>query len=248
MAGAPVQQPDGGFAIRMHVVPMSACRLHGNWQVAGLEATCSQDLTVEDVFVPQRRIFDVNVASNSFASQYAGGASSKDDAGGQPVGMSIQESTVLGLTGVAGWALGVARRALDELEAMAPNAKRLLSPGRVAEDFHVQIGLSHAEGRLRASRAHLFALLTEMQAAASSGGVSESLRVALFEASLEATASARAAVLFAYDSAPTSVVYRHSPIQRCVRDMMVGLKHAAVSTTMQAKVGMARMGLPDHGL
>ncbi|WP_156688344.1 acyl-CoA dehydrogenase family protein [Mycobacterium sp. Marseille-P9652] len=248
LAGAPVQTSHGGVTLRMHVLPIEACRLHDNWEVAGLEATCSQDVSIEETFVPQRRVFDLQLAADSFAAGYAGGSTGNGGGPSEPTGMSLKESTVIGLTGVAGWALGVGRRALDELEAIAPHTKRLLAPGPIAEDFRVQVGLQQAEARLRAARSRLVEALEELQRAAARGPVETALRVDIFEVSLEATAAARAAALFAYDSAPTSVVFRSSVIQRCVRDLLVGLKHAAVSTAMQAKVGMARFGLPNHGL
>lgn len=247
MAGAPVEKPGGAFVIRMHVIPISACCLHDNWRVAGLEATCSQDLTIEDVFVPQSRIFDVELGGSSLAAGYAGNGASGAALEPTPRGMSIQENAVLGIAGLAGWALGVGRRALDELEETGSKAKRLLAPGLIAEDFLIQVGLSHAEGRLRSARARLMSLMGEM-ASASVGEVPEELRVSIFEASLECTVAAREAALFALDSAPTSVVYRDAPIQRCVRDLLVGLKHAAASTAMQSKIGMARFGSLDHGL
>ena len=247
LAGAPVEKPGGAFVIRMHVIPIEACRLYDNWCVAGLEATCSQDLSIEDVLVPQSRIFDVELGASSLAAGYAGNGGSGAASESTPRGMSIQESAVLGVAGLAGWALGVGRRALDELEEAGPKAKRLLAPGLIAEDFQIQVGLSHAEGRLRAARARLMSLLGEM-VNSSVGEAPEELRVSVFEASLECTVAAREAALFAFDSAPTSVVHRHEPIQRCVRDLLVGLKHAAASTAMQSKIGLARFGSPDHGL
>ena len=70
----------------------------------------------------------------------------------------------------------------------------------------------------------------------------------IYEATFNATRAARDATLYAFETAGASVVYLHHPMQRCVRDLLTGLKHAVVSAPVQAKVGQARLGETGLGL
>ena len=88
--------------------PATEADLHGNWDVLGLRATASYDYTLRDVHVPRNQAF------NFF----------------QPTvhrGGPLYTLGVLPLTaaGHAGWALGVTRRVLDEVAAIATSTTRL---------------------------------------------------------------------------------------------------------------------------
>jgi hypothetical protein len=54
-------------------------------------------------------------------------------------------------------------------------------------------------------------------------------------------------VVFVFDHASTSVVYARQPIQRCLRDIFTGLKHAAFTPSLTSRIGKVRMGLPYGG-
>ena len=88
--------------------PATEADLHGNWDVLGLQATASYDYGLRDVHVPRDQAF------NFFQpTVYRGG--------------SLYALGVLPLTaaGHAGWALGVTRRVLDEVAALASSTTRL---------------------------------------------------------------------------------------------------------------------------
>jgi len=59
--------------------------------------------------------------------------------------------------------------------------------------------------------------------------------------------AAREMVIFAFDYSSTSVVYARQPIQRCLRDIFTGLKHAAFTPSLLGRVGKVRLGLPYGG-
>ena len=58
--------------------------------------------------------------------------------------------------------------------------------------------------------------------------------------------ASRDMVVFAFDNAPTAAVYRRHPLQRCLRDIFTGLKHAAFTPQMLGRIGKVRLGL-DYG-
>ena len=60
--------------------------------------------------------------------------------------------------------------------------------------------------------------------------------------------TAREMVVFAFDYSSTSVVYARQPIQRCLRDIFTGLKHAAFTPSLLSRIGKVRLGLPYDGV
>ena len=51
--------------------------------------------------------------------------------------------------------------------------------------------------------------------------------------------AAKDTALFAYEHSGTSVVYASSPIQRCFRDLLTGLKHGTFSPSILGRIGKA---------
>lgn len=123
--------------MRICVTPVDAVELKpGSWDVLGLRATGSLDYSVRDVFVPQAFSHALLVETPE-----RGGA-----------------LYTVGLTGLVmnvhqGWALGIARRLLDELKDLAhAKAGRV---GSLAESarFHASFGL--LEAKYAAARAYV---------------------------------------------------------------------------------------------
>ena len=87
------------------LVPSDSVEITGNWDVMGLRGTGSFDYTIPEQVVEEGRtfwLFD-----------------------GEPrCGGGVYRLGVVGFAGIghAGWALGVARRALDEIQASSPPA------------------------------------------------------------------------------------------------------------------------------
>ena len=65
----------------------------------------------------------------------------------------------------------------------------------------------------------------------------------LQQAALTLTRAARDMTVFAFDFAGTNVVMKSDPLQRCLRDIFAGLKHAAFTPGIYARIGKARLGL-----
>lgn len=244
----PFRSAEGGMMLRLHVVPVTEFSFVDNWHVMGLKGTHSCDYTAQGVFVPAHRTVEYSPMTESFLiSTLARGSSSS--APRQTLKISTAEQSFIGLSCLAAFALGVAERALDEFVAAAPKTRRLTADGFLADDTGIQTALAEVEGRLRVSRYAVRGLLREASEMSMKGlPLDLDRRVAFFQTALTATRAARDAVLFAYEQSGAGVVFLSHPIQRCLRDLMTGLKHAAASPQLFARVGRARLGFPNVGL
>ena len=119
--GAGVLTTEDPSRLLMALVPRSKVKMQGGWDdVLGLQATASWDYTIRDVWVPEGATFEFFTPT-----LHRGGP--------------MYELGVLGLTsaGHAGFAIGVVRRALDELREIARTKARMgaSAPLRDKESF-----------------------------------------------------------------------------------------------------------------
>jgi alkylation response protein AidB-like acyl-CoA dehydrogenase len=150
----------------------------------------------------------------------------------------------LNQVGLTAFAAGIGARALSELLTAAPKIRRTIGEGTQAEDSVVQYGIGEHEGRLRAARAHYLNLLgAQDRHIAAHGAPSSAISLDLQQAALTLTRAARDMTVFAFDFAGTNVVMRSDPLQRCLRDIFVGLKHATFTPAIHTRIGKARLGL-----
>jgi indole-3-acetate monooxygenase len=219
---------DGKQWFRAYVVPKSDVeRDLESWMPMGLEATASIDYAISDKFVPRHRSFEY-----PFVQPETPGA------------FSTQLGVFLNQVGLTAFAAGVGERALSELVAAARKIRRTFGEGTQAEDSVVQYGIGEHEGRLRAARAHYLNLLgAQDRHIAAHGAPSSAISLDLQQAALTLTRAARDLTVFAFDFAGTNAVMRSDPLQRCLTDIFAGLKHAAFTPGIHARVGKARLGL-----
>ena len=201
--------------------PVGEIEAKGNWDVLGLRGTMSIDYGVHGVRVPDVCTFDF------FA----------------PVvhrGSAMHHLGVLPLTaaGHAAWALGVTRRALDELAAVA-GRQRMGAPSSLAESEHVLISLARLESRWAAGRAWVREVCAEAEACCAERGgppdelTANRLRQACVHVNREGADIARETYLLAGTAA-----LRDGPLQRCFRDLHAGAQHFFASNA--ASVDFAR--------
>jgi len=230
LVAAPVRTAQGGAEFRAHYVPKDQVRIEeGAWDVMGLRGTASIDYQIDEVFVPARRTYEYAYFPGPDAS-----------------GTSAVELIQLNAFGLAAFASGVGQHALSELIASANKTRRTAGEGMQAEDNVVQFGIGEIEGRVRAARSHVLALAARMDGCTAQGRA--------FDAGLEAmqanqtlARASRDMVVFAFDNASTSVVYARHPLQRCLRDIFTGMKHASFTPALLGRIGKVRLGLDFGG-
>jgi alkylation response protein AidB-like acyl-CoA dehydrogenase len=212
---------------RAFCLPPHQVQIHDNWQSAGLEGTASCDYSVAGAFVPDGFSFAVNGPPRRGGALHA---------------LPLFSIAYIGHTG---FALGVGRRALEEIEAIAgAGQQRLASTAPLAQRPVFQAGLARAEARWRSARLLCHQAFGELYASQCSlGRVTLEQRARVAQAAVNAAEASAAAAEFALRSAGAGAVYRSGVIQRCLRDIRTGMQHVAVSEEVWERVGTVRLGL-----
>lgn len=208
-------------------MPADQIEFIDNWEVSGLSGTGSSDYRVTDVAIPEGRWvqmgFDPPVRDNAWS-----------------------RFSFFGLlaAGVASTAVGIARRSIDELVALAEDKRPQGSSRSLRERPVVQADTGQAEARLRSAWAFLRDGIEEVSAIADAGcSATVEQRRTIRLAATHATQSAAQVAELMYKAAGGAAVYRTSPIQRCFRDAFVATQHAMVAPRMFETAGRIRLGL-----
>ena len=215
--------------LRIVFFPRAAVRIHDTWYTGGLRGTGSHDFEVADAFVPEGR--SVRVADGPLCD-------------GPLYRFPFFGMLALGVCAVA---LGIARRAIDELVELAGKKVPTGSARSLASRAVVQRQVAEAEAALRSARAYVYAAVDAAWQVASAGKpLALDVRTELRLAAANAAWSAARAVDLVYHAAGGTVVYDASPLARCFRDAHVATQHMMVAQPLFEVVGRVRLGLPTN--
>jgi alkylation response protein AidB-like acyl-CoA dehydrogenase len=202
--------PDGQPVVIGTFFPVSECRVIDVWDTTGLRGTGSNDVVVEDVFVPAHRIGDP----------------SKPRMGLSPVHY-IDEDNAANVT-LASIAIGTAEAALERFRELAPTKVQVYGM-LLSESPQVQVALAEAETKLLAARGHLYEtaemLWDELVDGTYQGGTW------FRRTSLVSVAAADAAidvVLTLYRAAGSAAIFRGGVLDRAMRDLLTLGAHKTV--------------------
>jgi indole-3-acetate monooxygenase len=212
---------------RIFIVPIDKAALKNNWDVLGLRATGSVDYSMEDVDVSEE--FSHSLAIN------------RPQTGGDLYRLGIIGFAAIGHTG---FALGIARRTLDEIAALATSDSGrptpIANPGG-GEHFQLQYG--RAEGQLRAARAFVFDVWDEIQRTLEKGTEATVRQVSLARlAFTHANSVATSIANFAFEFAGGAGL-RAGNIQRCFRDQRTAAQHITASENIVRECAKDLLGL-----
>ncbi len=212
--------------LRFLAMPARDVTLHDTWYSSGLCGTGSCDMELKDLFVPD---------------EYSFGFINEPPRISRPL-YSVPPFGLLTM-GVAAVTLGIARRAIDELRALA--LKKLLMPSRqpLATRAGVQTAVAEAEAQVRAARAMLFESVNSTYAAANRGEISTRNRAELRLACTHAVRASARAVDLMYEAGGGTSVFRSHPLQRCFRDIHTVTQHVMVSAATMETIGSVLLGL-----
>ncbi len=197
--------------MRVAFVPRDHVEVTGNWEVLGLSGTGSYDyrVTAEDVDEP----FTFRLLTCS------------PQRGGDLFRIGLFALTALGH---AGFALGVGRRAVDEILAIA-RTKQRLGGEPIADQQLFQHDLAMHDGAMRAARAAVYEAFEAAEAALADGGVPTNVQQQrMRQATTYATRIAADAARFAYTWAGSTGLRQPSVVGRCFRDISAGTQHLFV--------------------
>lgn len=216
--------------MRVAVIPREQVSFDDGWHVQGLKGTGSYDYSVQDVFVPAGRTFEL------FARRPLRGASPATRMGLMPVTAA----------GHASWALGVAKSMLDDVQDLAATKYRMSDMASLASRPTFQKGLAHHRAAWRAARLLVLDAFTCAEAAVAAGDdLTPGLRADMRVAAVYATDTARACAEWAHLVAGTSSIREGSRLERAFRDIYTGTQHAFISEKVAIDAAQIWLGLMD---
>jgi alkylation response protein AidB-like acyl-CoA dehydrogenase len=224
--GAPRLTASGHPEIRIFVTPRSDAVLAGNWDVLGLRATGSVDYTMTDLYVGE---------------EFSHLQSAQDPKrGGKNYTIGLLGFAVIGHTG---FALGVGRRALDEVAKYARG--RSGPTGALGASDSFKEGYGTAEAQFRAARALVYETWRDIEATINAGERMSTRQITLARLAMNhVTNMAAEAATFAYRIAGGTSL-RDSALQRCFRDIHAGTQHLHASPIILRECGRELAGLAE---
>jgi len=225
-------EPDGSNPRypRMIVFPVSQAEIYDTWHVSGLEGTGSCDFSVSDLFVPN----DFTVDMRRWEPKRGGPLYQL----GRP-GLVINE--------LAGFALGVARRALDAILDLAKTKRRGYGKQRMLAEREVfQHAIGEGDLRLRAARGlAIDSFEKAWQTVCDGRKPGPKLQVELRSVTTLVTDVALDVTALAFRYGAGSAIHLGSILQRCVRDLQAGAAHLMVSDMAYELHGQCLLGVAD---
>ena len=225
--GEMVTAPSGLPVIRAYFVPRENVAFLGNWDVMGLTGTGSYDYAVPEQVVDEEFTFDlINAVPRRGGPVYRLG--------------------VMGLTAVghAAFALGVGRRALEEMLHVLETKHRLGASQPLRDQQKFRFEYAHHDAALLSARAFVYESFASVQDTLFAGDDPTPLqRARLRQSTTYVTHVAEEAVRFAYTTAGTDAL-RPGALQRCFRDIHAATQHLVVddSTFVDATAVLLAQG------
>jgi alkylation response protein AidB-like acyl-CoA dehydrogenase len=221
---------EGGPEMIVSFFPGPDAQIIDTWHVTGLRASGTQDLVVEDLFVPQEM-------TGGFVMP----------AGPRPVRDAaitrLPFFTVLGLVQSPPVCLGLARHAIEEFHAMAI-ARRSTFGSMLSEQSAVQVGLARAEGLVSSARCWWYQKVEQAWETAVDGKTMSAEERALTRiASLTVVENCLEAVDTVYRLAGSGAIFQSSPLERCWRDVHTAAQHMQTQTVRWETAGRVMLGL-----
>jgi alkylation response protein AidB-like acyl-CoA dehydrogenase len=204
---------DTGFGrMVVFLVPKAKAEVIDNWHVAGLQGTGSLDFSVDGIFVPAELTYDLGTPAVRSGDLFRLG---------MPAFVSNE---------VPPLAIGLARRALDDMTELATHTARFPGGPTVSERavFHKELG--RAETRIRAARAvHREAMAAAWESAVAGTIPGEELQLAVTTASIYAVETCSDVVTDLFRYGGGRVLALSNPMQRHLRNVLAARQHLALS-------------------
>jgi alkylation response protein AidB-like acyl-CoA dehydrogenase len=212
------------------ILPRSEIHFTDGWHVQGLKGTGSYDYDVQDTFVPAYRTFPL------FTREPFRGSSPAFHMGLMPITAA----------GHAGWALGVARSMLDDVEELAASKVRMGDMSLLASRLSFQKGLAHHVAMWRAARLLVLDAFEAAESAVAAGDeLTPRLRADMRVAAVYATDASRECCQWAHLAAGTTAIREGSRLERAFRDMYTGTQHAFISEKVATDAAQVWLGIVE---
>ncbi|MEZ4554255.1 MAG: acyl-CoA dehydrogenase family protein [Dehalococcoidia bacterium] len=224
---APRLDEQGNQVTRAVFVPRSEVTTYDTWHTTGLRGTASNDFSVEDVFVPAERGFQMLVVEPQHP-------------------WVLYQYPQLLFMNHGSHALGLARAALEAATEVA-RTKRGWGDQPLREVLRVQSVIAEATALIESARHYLYATADELWAAAQAGDDDTTvLRSRVRLAASHAARSSTEAIDLLHATMGTSAVFVSNPIERVFRDMHTAAAHVMIGQLTYQAAGRVELGMePD---
>jgi len=206
--------------------PRDTIELKGNWDVLGLRGTGSYDYTIKggELFVPDAQCFPFD--------------NPKQRRGGMQYG-----SGLVGLTswGHTSWALGVGRRALDELAKFARERTDVF--GRMCDSASFRQAFADAEAKYRAARSFVYSSWDATSENFARGEPASVEQLALIRMAMRHLHNVISEISTFAHRASRGASLRPSILQRCYRDIHSGTQHILLADEILQECGKVMLGV-----
>ncbi|QKG19712.1 3-hydroxy-9,10-secoandrosta-1,3,5(10)-triene-9,17-dione monooxygenase oxygenase subunit [Actinomadura verrucosospora] len=235
--GGLVPGPDGNpVDMRTFLLPRADYRIDDVWHTIGLRGTGSNDIVVEDVFVPEHRTLSF---ADTSACACPGHEVNKAPLYRLPFAAVFSTTISMPIAGIAQGALDAYLKATRERIRVSYGGQK------VAEDPHAQVRIATAAGEIDAAWTLMERNITELMAAAEAGEeFSLKLRLRTRRDQVMATARSIRAVDLLFENAGGHALKEGHPVQRGWRDAHAGRVHAVNDPERALTLyGMGALGL-----
>jgi len=210
--GRPKMMSNGMPQVVGAFVPRSQVRLHGNWDVTGLQGTGSYDFELPEQTVQKSWTFN-----QYFTEPRRGGA------------IAALGTLAYAPAGHIAVVLGLARRSLQEVARLATSRKRLGSTELMAENAVFRLEFMRNEALFQAARAMVYQAFGAAEITAKSGNPVSAVELARTrQAATWGHSAAKDVVLFCFGAGASASLRNPSILGRCLRDMTVAAQHVIV--------------------
>jgi alkylation response protein AidB-like acyl-CoA dehydrogenase len=207
--------PDAKFVL----IPKSSYTIVDTWHVGGLRGSGSHDVVVDDVFVPDERVYSHRDPAHDYWP------------------LLRLPSQIIMSAGCAAICLGLAQAAIDALIALARNPEL-----RNRQDVQTSVALSMAQ--VDAARLLLYDSLNDAWVTCRQGAPITSMQRARSRSgAVHAAKTSKAVVTSMYEAAGSSALYVDCPIERAHRDIHAVCQQIMVLNRWLEQSGRVLLGL-----
>jgi indole-3-acetate monooxygenase len=216
---------DGAPQIVLMHHPKETVRLTGNWDTLGLRATGSYDYTLKDgeIFVPHHMTYKFDGATKH--------------RGGNQYSIGLVGLTAWGHTT---WALGVGRRALDEINRLANERTDVF--GLLADSVTFRQRYAKAEAKYRSARAFVYESWDDLGATLAAGDPASLQQIALIRLAMRHIHDVISEVATFAHKVSRGVSLRPSRLQTAYRDIHSGTQHLLLADEIQTECARVLLG------
>jgi len=223
--GKPNMTPHGPEIVYAWM-PKSLVEVHDTWFVSGLRGTGSNDVSAQDVFVPDDHLFTIGgpgVEATPPLNRMP------------PVGWFVSHIAAVGL--------GIARAALDEFHELAQSKVPTFSASVLAEKPVAQVEVARAEAALGGARAFFYQSVADVWRAVGSGAAPSIRETALLRVAALNVAEVGASITRTLSTiSGGTAVFASSALQRHALDADALAHHFSVSPHVWEDAGRVFMG------